>query len=551
METESTPKIEKPPPLPVEIPESETENASPVVIASQPIGKPGKSSKKYEKKSLKPTLKPVHQNETNSPAPIRLSLTPAELVARKLSLTPLNLIEKSPRKSPKIQAKIVSLNQTNRARNNTKIKSISEHNPLVILKPCKKDLETYNNNSKNCVMATESVFKNDEIFEEITAKRNSSDSEDSYESVVFVGDLQSMRESKIYNGDDEKMKRNADKIIPHPCPSEIICNYQSGKEKSLIENIPHEICDKIANFEKLIKSNPRKQMISNTPQISTKYRVSSNVSLKSYGLEQVEVSTKKRDENNTWFVKKTDSVKTGRNEPIKCLLHDKHERLLDASIPAMFVVPKMETFEEVAEKSSRVNLAHHKEHFVCNSAQFQVNEDVFKKKTLHLSARCEKSPEVSPSKRLFETSLFQKGKSTKTSEHPQKLSLLQDIYKEDDISMRSFTFNESIIEVKLTPKENSKEPNKKCSKITEKIKKLSPLKKQKHPRVISPSPIPQTARKIASTRNFPNRKFTAGQNINWTRNNTSLNYIEKFINVSSDFLSKFDKNIDNRAGEFV
>lgn len=695
-ETEPAPKTEKPPPPPVVIPESETEKASPVVIASQPIEKPGKSSKRN---SLKPTLKPSHQTQkkTNSPAPTknpsynRLSITPADLIAQKHNLISLSLLEGTPRKSPKIQARLFALNQINRTQNSHKILSISKHNPLVILKPRNKDLEQFSfKNSVNtfpernlesnnltpaaCIEQFESVFKNDDelkkIFEEndeITLsqnqfernRKNSSDSEDSYESVVFVGGTKNMMESKtdlerpeqnetktaflnreedsarlISSSNGNDMFRN-NKMVAPPCPEEsppsccpskvFPCNYfqscskkknipkasfgsidqktlfncvhnieevskkiGNNNQQTLIENLeafpnpvyPNEICNKIANFEKIIKSTPQKDVNNichlkgtGAPQVSTPKRcVSSNISLKVHNFEHIEASsTKVMDKKavkNAFDLssKRADSLGR-RNETIKCLIHNKHEALLDANIPAMFIVPEAD-FERVDGKAKITFPGQYKSSITRKSrdhslkphvtAEFKVNKDVFRKKTQHLSPRCEKSelcPKLSPSKSLFEISLFQKPKDTKIMGHPQKLILLQDIYKEDAISI-SDTSNESIIEVKLTPNENLNEPTKKSSKtlkIRDKIQKLSPFKKQKVPR--APSPIPDTKQKMATTRNFPNRKLTEGQNIDWScHTGTSSDYIKKITNISSrkNFLSKLNKNVDNnRAGEFV
>lgn len=173
---------------------------------------------------------------------------------------------------------------------------------------------------------------------------------------------------------------------------------------------------------------------------------------------------------------------------------------------------------------------------------------------------------------------------SKSEEPPRNLSLLQHIYEKDNVSIKS---DDTIIQIEINPFKDVDECESKqivspriqflkdmLEISVDKIKSLSPMRKKSNY-----SPDPDVKRKLTTTRNFPNRKFTKHQNIHW-ESTTTESYVTKFKNslletkpkltnfdiklfkndnqqrqqkkeTSSKFIQNLDEIIDSRKGEFV
>lgn len=347
-------------------------------------------------------------------------------------------------------------------------------------------------------------------------------------------------------------------------PSTAKC--QSLKVYERFQIIPEDLIKHKLNLNKVI---PRKSPIIQAKIISINANVVDKISKNNprvivrpseKNLKQLEIQDQSSlydaREINTKIPKKL----------LKCLIHDVYEEIK---------VPKAPEGEFKEEKSLKIRVES-----ILLPSQRVDSKTLKNDLKSHTDDSLRTSPSINPHLPSFLSKLSPDLKSVKQ----KSVSLLQNVYDKDDVSVKS---NDSIIQIEITSPEKTKAS---CStriqflkemlqtSIVNTTKSLSPSKKTSNY-----SPDPSVKRKLATTRNFPNRKFTKHQNIFWenvTKSKTE-NRIGKFKNTlleskpkltnfdvkmfkfsnnrnneeqklnSKRFMQNLDEIIDNRKGEFV
>lgn len=484
------------------------DNASPLVVASQPLNdkKEGKYDHNMKSKRFSITKKSP-EIETNSPK--RFAIKPEDLIRHKLNLNKVT----TPRKSPTIQAKIIAMTEQNISAN--VVEKIAKNNSQVIIKrPSSNDLVNYHYKDKDENKPIESINENEVIPSPKVNFRK-----------------ESLRSPSLTRKSSPDHSRITDTLNSH-----------KHSLKCLIHNVYEDIDMRPQKItpQKLIQMRKKLHHIESTPRVNVIY-------------------SSPRKENE--FLKRK-----------------AREKLLDP--------PK------IAKKKQSVQILQNQSLDNINVNVINANDKSASKvypTKFSLSPQRFSKLQNSPTAFFSKLSPITRSKSVET---PKNLSLLQNIYDRDNISIKS---DETIIRIEINESIDVEENDRTnqttmtspriqflkdmLEKSVDKIKSLSPLKKKSNY-----SPDPNVKRKLTTTRNFPNRKFTKHQNIHW-ESVSRESYVTKFKNSLLDstkpkltnfdiklfkytnpqqqqrqqhqqqqktsFIRNLDEIIDSRKGEFV